>query len=150
MSDLHDRVSVPESKPAVAPTPAEATAENILALRHKVPIEPYDIPGVGRIWLYGLTDWEASQWLDSCKHVAAGEGRERIDDPTANAKLLVLCVRSRTGSPLFTAANITQLIELPNVIKSDLIDRCTRLSGLGGKADAEILKNFATTLTAGS
>jgi len=130
--------------------PPDATAATVMAFRNRPPIQSHDMPDGRRVYVYGLSDYEVQQWLKECGKKRDEEGRERIEDVTADAKLLVRTVRDANGKPLFTDEDLTRLIELPNFVKSPLIDLATRLSAIGGKADEEILKNYAVTLASGS
>jgi hypothetical protein len=51
-----------------APAPREVTAESILALRRRVPVESHDLPDGRRVWIYGLTDHEVQQWYADCSN----------------------------------------------------------------------------------
>ncbi|MEN6427263.1 MAG: hypothetical protein ABFE13_18060 [Phycisphaerales bacterium] len=126
--------------------PPEATTESVLAFRNRPPIEHHDMPDGRRVYVYGLTDLEVQQWYADCGKAKDEEGRERVDDRFSDAKLLVRCVRNAEGKRLFTDAHLPQLIELPNFVKAPLIAKGMKLSAIGGKADAEILKNYARTL----
>ena len=130
--------------------PPNATADSVLAFCNRPPIEHHDMPDGCRVYVHGLSDYEVQQWLKECGKKRDEEGRERIEDVTADAKLLVRTVRDERGRPLFTDEKLTKLIELPNFVKSPLIDLATKLSAIGGKADEEILKNYAVTLASGS
>ena len=137
-----DTVSTPEP----SKTSSQATTESVLALRRRVPIETYDLPGAGQVYVHGLTDVEVQEWYNSCRKATSDDGKERIDDSFGDAKLMMRCLRNVEGKRLFTEEHLPQLIELHNLIKSPLVSLCMKLCAIGGKADAEILKNFERTL----
>jgi hypothetical protein len=139
-----------EMKVSPEAAPPEATASTVLAFRNRPPVEHHDMPDGRRVFIHGLSDYEVHQWLADCGKKKEEDGGERIDDPTADAKLLIRAVRDGKGKPLFTDADITRLIELPNFVKAPLIRKAMKVSAIGGAADAEILKNYAATLAAGS
>lgn len=126
--------------------PESATAESILAFRNRPPIEHHDLPDGRRVYVYGLTDLEVQEWYADCGKTKDDEGREKVDDRFGDAKLLIRCIRDAEGRRLFTTAHLTQLVELPNFVKAPLVNKAMKLSAIGGKADAEILKNYARTL----
>lgn len=130
--------------------PGEATAADFLALRNARPREPFTLPDGKRIWVVGLTEAEKNAWYKSCATSKGPDGVERIEDDFADARLVVRCVRSGAGVPLFTDKDLPRLIELPPIVMRPLVRLCMRVCAIGGEADAEILKNFAATLAAGS
>ncbi|MEN6424013.1 MAG: hypothetical protein ABFE13_01520 [Phycisphaerales bacterium] len=136
-------LQVPESSPQTA------TAESILAFRNRPPIEHHDLPDCRRVYVYGLTDLEVQEWYADCGKTKDDEGREKVDDRFGDAKLLIRCIRDAEGKRLFTTAHLPQLVELPNFVKAPLVNKAMKLSAIGGKADAEILKNYARTLAGG-
>lgn len=138
-----------ESPATRGEVPPPATADTILALRRRVPVEQHDMPDGRRVWVHGLTDHEVQQWYADCGKKRDEEGREKLDDPFSDAKLLVRCLRNARGERLFTDAHLPQLIELPNFVKAPLVTLAMKLSAIGGRADEEILKNYAATLAGG-
>jgi len=134
---------LPENQPTT--TPQAATAEEVLALRKVgAPKEPFDVPGIGRVYVHGLTNLESRQWRESCQLDDNG----RISDPYADARLVIQCVRDEQGNRLFTERHVTQIVELPEFIVGKLVALCMKLCGIGAEADAEIAKNYAATVTA--
>ena len=120
---------------------APVTADAILSLRNNPPREPYTIPGVGIVQVYGLSNLEARQWNEGCERTDG-----RITDPYADAKMIVRCVRNDKGERIFTDKHVTQIVELPELVVKGLIGKCMKLCGIGPEADAEILKNFAAAV----
>ena len=126
--------------------PKTVTAEDLLSLRNQPPKETFEIPGIGTIYVQGLSNIEAHQWRQDCKQ----DDKGRIADDYADAKLIVRCVRDEAGQRLFSETHITQVVELPELIVKGLVEKCMKLCGIGADADAEILKNYAATVTGSS
>lgn len=115
----------------------EATADGILGLRGKVPIEEFQIPGVGIIYIHGFTGLEKGEWQKEVRD------RRGIVEPTkVDATMFQMCVRDKNGRQLYQPKDIPKLKTLPNAILSSVVDVCLRLSGMGDSTDAAILKNF--------
>ncbi len=132
------------------PEPPDATAEDFMIFRNKRPREPILLPNGKRAWAVGLLPLEKHEWYNSCTKVVGNDGVERIQDPWADAKLVVRSIRNSAGVLLFTDADLTKVIEWPPVLLSPIVDKCLKVSAIGGAVDGEILKNFVATLTAGS
>lgn len=141
----------------VAPPPEaieDATRDDVLALRNQRPREPFFLPTRQqrdgrpvwkRVWVYGLTQAEKKLWYESCARETGPHG-ETITDPFGDEKLMVRCVRDAAGTPLFTDHDLRFLIELPPLVRTPLVELCMKLCAMGGRADEEILKNFAALL----
>ena len=126
--------------------PKPVTAEDILSLRSQPPTEPCEIPGRGTVFVHGLSNLEAHQWRADCRQDENG----RIVDEYADAKLIVRCVRDAQGRRLFESKHVTQIVELPELVIGALVGTCTKLSAMGGAADATILKNYGATVAGNS
>jgi len=127
-------------------TPKTVTAEDLLSLRNQAPIEPFEIPSLGTVYVHGLSNVEARQWNQSC----AKNDQGTIDDDYADAKLIVRCVRDANGRRIFEERHVTQIVELPELIVTQLVGTCMKLCGLGKDAEATILKNYPKTGTGNS
>jgi len=127
-------------------TTTMATAESLLAAI--CPREPVDLPGLGRVWVWGLTDLEVQQWIDDCERDP--DDPDRLKDAYQNAKLLQRTVRNENGTPIFNPHQVTRLVNLPNAIKQRLLAVARRLSALGEGVDEDTLKNCVKTHGSGS
>jgi hypothetical protein len=128
--------------------PLAATREDLLALRHAVPVEPYDLPNRRRVWVHGLKHIEAKQW-----RAQANRDAKELDgepDPYGDAKMLIRSVRDAAGKAIFKAGDETLVVELGEIIVQDLLSLCLQVNGLSAEADEGIRKNFARTVTQGS
>lgn len=123
----------------------EATAESFFAA--VCPKEEITLPGIGRVWVHGLTDLQVQQWLDDCDRDP--DNKDRIRDDYQNAKLIQRTVRNGQGRPLFESGQVPRIVMLPNVIKHVLIESAHRLCGLG-EVDEDTLKNCVLTPASGS
>jgi hypothetical protein len=125
-----------------------AKAADIFAVWGRRPIEPFDIPGAGRVWVQGLTDLELSDLYDKAERDPDQPGRTK--DPYFRAKFVQRSVVDGAGKPVFGEGDVLRIAGANRLLFADLIALCEKLSAIGGAADAEILKNFVATLTSGS
>jgi hypothetical protein len=125
--------------------PPAATRESLLRLRNMTPREPYEVPGLGRVWVYGDRHLDARLWLEASR-------KESPDGPDhySDARAIVRSVRDEAGKPLFKAGDEMLIVEWPELVVQDLIKLYCKVNGLGPVADETIRKNFGTILTSGS
>jgi len=119
----------------------EASAETILVLRARPPIEGHLIEGVGTVYIHGLLAIEKAQWQNECR-----DGKGQVNIEMVEPLMFQMCVRNSTGQHLFKRADVLKIKELPAAIVSDICDVCMRLSGMGRATDETLLKNFAPTV----
>ncbi len=131
---------------AAPATPKTVTAEDLLSLRNQPPKEPFEFPGIGTVYVHGLSNLGAQQWRQSCSQDAQG----RVNDDYGDAKLIVRCVHDSQGQRIFEDRHVTQIVQLPELFVCALVAQCTKLCGIGGDAEATILKNYGTTDTGNS
>lgn len=120
----------------------EASAETILAMRARPPIESHLIKGVGAVHIYGLLAIEKAQWQNECR-----DGKGQVNIEMVEPLMFQMCVRDSTGHHLFKRADVLKIKELPAAVVSRICDICMRLSGMGRATDETLLKNFAPTAT---
>jgi hypothetical protein len=125
--------------------PVTATRESLLRLRNTAPKEPYDVPGIGRVWVHGLKHIEAKQWHQAEKE-SAGAGPDLYSD----ARMLVKSLRDEAGQPLFKSGDETLIVEWPEFVVQNLLTLCLKVNGLSKEVDEGLLKNFEKILTSGS
>jgi hypothetical protein len=119
----------------------------LMALRNQVLKLPYDLPGGTRVWVWGLSHLQAKQWYaDQRGEQAEGGG----PDPYGDARMIVRSVRDDAGKPVFTEADLTRIVELPEVIVQNLVRLCMKVNGIGRVETQEIRKNFEKALGADS
>lgn len=123
----------------------DATAEAFFAA--VCPKEKKILPGIGRVWVHGLTDLQVQQWLDDCERDP--DNPDRIKDDYQNAKLIQRTVRNSQGQALFDPGQVPRIVGLPNAIKHVLIEAAHRLCGLG-EISEDVLKNCVPTPASGS
>jgi len=111
--------------------------EKILSLRNKVPTQDYEIPGVGKVVIYGFTGLERAQWLE-----ASQNAKGYIDMKKSDPLMFISCVRDESGKQIFTLADELLVRDLPCQIINQVCTICMKLSGMGPFADAEILKTL--------
>jgi len=145
-----EMVPDPAGKPMASPEPPDARADDFMAYRHARPREPIMLPNGSRAWAVGLTALEKDEWYHSCKKTADERGIERITDPFSDAKLVVRSVRNSKGALLFGDTDLPRILEWPPVLLAPIVDKCIRVSAIGGRADEAILKNLAASLNLGS
>jgi hypothetical protein len=145
---MTEEIKVPETRPAAKPP--QATADDFMVYRNARPKEPFMLPSGKQGWVWGLTPTEKRAWYDSCVKVREPDGDERIDDAFADVKLIIRSVRDEAGTLLFKDIDLMRMIEWPPIILAPLTALCMKVSAVGGKADPEILKNFAVMFMSGS
>ena len=111
--------------------------EKILSLRNKVPTQDYEIPGVGKVKIYGFTGLEKSQWQDAIRDPKGNVVTNKVDP-----LMFISCVRDESGKQIFTLADELQVRDLPCQLISQVCTICMKLSGIGIWADQEILRNL--------
>lgn len=132
-----------ETKTTTPPKPA--TRDSLMRLRNTAPREPFDVPGIGRVWVHGLKHLEAKQW-----HQANQDLAKDGPDSYVDARMLIKSVRDDAGKPIFKDGDEMLIVEWPEYIVQQLIGLCMRLNGFGKESDEELRKNFEKILASGS
>ena len=122
-----------------------ATRESLMRLRHTTPREAFDVPGLGRVWVYGLKHLEAKAWHEANRKLA-----EDGPDPYSDARMLIKSVRDEAGVPLFKEGDELLLVEWPEYIVQKILSLCMQVNGLSKEADEGLRKNFEKILTSSS
>jgi hypothetical protein len=130
--------------------PVEATRESTMRLRRQRPREKFALPDGTFLWVCGLFPMEWEDWRNACIKRKDRDGVERMDDPLADAKLIVRCVRDSAGKCVYGERDLTLIIEWPQLVTVPLVSLCLKLNAFNGSADEGILKNFGMTLAGGS
>jgi len=128
----------------VQQTAGAASRESLMKLRNTAPKMPYDIPGVGRVWVVGLKHIEAKQWHAEMR---ASSQDPNAPDLYADARLVMRCVRDESGQTLFQSGDEMRIVEFPDAVMQDLLRLCARVNGIGMAADEEIRKNLASLVS---
>lgn len=110
-----------------------------LALRATVPSEEVTVPGVGVVTMRGLTAAKRDEWE---QRIYNSKGRTLSN---IRASLVALCVY-HDGAPLFGAADVEAIGDMPAAVIDSLYDVATRLSGMGAKDRETIEGNSASGL----
>ncbi|MDX9780774.1 MAG: hypothetical protein RBT66_07030 [bacterium] len=117
---------------------AGPTRDELMKLRTGTVKKPYDVPGIGTVYVHGLKHIEAKQWRSA----------QTADDVYGDAKMLIRSVRDAEGQPIFKTGDETLIVEWPEWIVQDLLGLCMEVNGI--RDDPELRKNFAATLASGS
>jgi len=105
----------------------------------QVPRERKEVPGLGDIWIYGLTSGEKDEYEDKVISVRAGTREVKMKN--ARAVLMQLTVRNQHGALMFGAADIGKLIPVPAAVADPILDIARRLSGMQVGEIEELVKN---------
>ena len=105
----------------------------------QVPRERKTVPGLGDIWIYGLTSGEKDEYEDSVVSVTAGSRQVKLTN--ARAILMRLCIYNQHGNRMFSEAEIGKLIGVPATVADPILDVAKRLSGMGSGEIEELVKN---------
>lgn len=122
----------------------DATRDDLMRLRHAVPKEPFVIPGIGRVWLWGLKHIEAKQWRAERDETRGSNG---ASDLYADAKILIRSIRDAAGKPLLTPGDELRVVEWGELVVTQMIGICLRLNGLSADSEEYLRKNFGAILT---
>lgn len=108
----------------------------------KVPREEMSVPGVGQIWVYGLTSGQKDEYENSVVRLS---GRKRqIHLANARAQLLLMTVHDQHGKRMFGDADIGRLCQIPANIADPILDVARRLSGMASEEIEDLVKNSQT------
>jgi hypothetical protein len=105
----------------------------------QVPRERKEVPGLGDIWIYGLTSGEKDEYEDKVISVRAGTREVKMKN--ARAVLMQLTVRNQHGALMFGPADIGKLIPVPAAVADPILDIARRLSGMQVGEIEELVKN---------
>ena len=105
-----------------------------LALRATVPTEQVTVPGVGVVTMRGLTAGKRDEWE---QRIWSVKGKTLTN---IRASLVAMCAYDG-DAPMFSAADIEAIGDMPASVIDELYDIATRLSGMGAKDKEAIEKN---------
>jgi hypothetical protein len=114
-------------------------ADAILSLRHQVKKEQHNIPGVGLVWIWGLTQGELGQYH---KDIRGADGK--MDLATCDVQFFWRIVRDEKGFRLFDATQCHALMDLPSDVVRPAVAIGERLCGMTPASDAAVEKNSGT------
>jgi len=106
-----------------------------------VPRERKTVPGLGDIWIYGLTNAEKDDYEDKVISVRAGSRQVKLKN--ARAVLMSLVVFDKNGKRMFGEADIGRLLLVPAFVTDPVLDIARRLSGMRTGEEEELVKNSA-------
>lgn len=114
------------------------------------PKERVAIPDVGDIWVHGLTSGQKDEYENDVFKVTAGSQEVKISN--ARAVLIQRTVRDQHGNPMFAAADIGKINQIPASILDPIYEKARKLSGMitGKKEVDELVKNSETPPASGS
>lgn len=107
-----------------------------------VPREKVTVPGLGDIWVYGLTNEEKDEYENQVMQFSASDRQVRMRN--ARAMLLLLAVRNQHGSRMFGEKDMGRLKLIPVKITDPILDVVRRLSGMGANEIKDLIKNSQT------
>lgn len=115
------------------------TLESIQQHRNDVPIKDFPTR-IGTFNLYGLTSLELQQWRT---YLRDNEGSDYNE-----VSIMMFGCRDADGKRIFNDGALLQLIELGADITEAVCDEIMTMSGVGNRADVQIVKNLTTRITA--
>lgn len=107
---------------------ATLTAAQLLELA-AVPSERIELPGLGAVYVRGLTAGEAGK-------VGQMHNAGRADRLAAS--MVCWCLQDADGRPLFQPDQVGQVMAWRNDLVQPIVDAVMRLSGMEGGADAAL------------
>lgn len=117
-------------------------------LQAKLPQEVLQIPGLGEVYVRGMTGKELNQWQQEMLH-RRKESKADLD-PHYSASIAIRVACDENGKRLFTDKQLESVSNLPAFVTEPISDCGARLSGMGAAAREEIAKNSLTGPSAGS
>lgn len=101
-------------------------------------IEPLDVPGLGRVYVKGLTAAEYDEFEDGCvTTLANGEMRRKANRPL----LLRHCVVTEGGTKIFKDEHIEMLAGLDSAVTNPIAAKAFGLCGASQEEAEGIAKN---------
>jgi len=108
----------------------------------KVPREKKTVPGLGDVYIYGLTCGEKDDYENKVVSVKAGSRQVKLTN--ASAVMLQLCVHDQHGNRMFGEGDIGKLISIPVAVAEPILAVAKRLSCIGPGEIEELVKNSQT------
>lgn len=108
----------------------------------KVPREKVTVPGIGEIWVYGLTSQEKDLYEDAVVNFNRGSREMRMSN--ARETLLMLSVRNQHGHRLFSEKDMGRLHLIPAQIIEPILDVARKLSAMTTGEMENLVKNSQT------
>lgn len=113
------------------------TAEQLLAA--KVPQEVLQLPGLGEVYVRGMSAKELNQWQQEMLQ-RRKESKADIDSHYS-ASIVVRTACNEAGQKLFTDKQLDSISALPAMIIELIADYGSRLSGITREVKEDIAKN---------
>ncbi len=107
----------------------------------KVPREKVTVPGIGDIWVYGLTAGEKDDYENSVMQLRGGR---LVRMASARVTLLLMTIHNQHGHKLFGAKDVGRLKMVPASVIDPILDVARRLSGMATGELDELVKNSLT------
>jgi len=114
-------------------------AKKEVFFKAKVPREKIEVPGIGDIWIYGLTSGQKDEYENSVFRFSKGSSRFHLAN--ARAQLLMLTVHNQQGKRLFGDNDIGRICQIPASIVDPILNVSRRLSGMDDKEIEGLVKN---------
>ncbi len=94
-----------------------------------VPSEAIDLPGLGTVYVRGLTAGEAGK---------VGQMHNANQADRLAASMACWCLQDAGGQPMFQPTQVAELMAWRNDLVQPIVDAVLRLSGLEGGPDAAL------------
>ena len=124
------------------------TRDALLARAGELPTEKVDVDGWGTFIVRGLSASQRDQYEASVvimRRAKGGRLEEGRDYDNVRAKLVVRCLVTPDGEPMFKPNEYDVLGQLPAVLVDQLWEAATRLSGMTDDDIEELAGDFPAT-----
>lgn len=127
---------------------AEQWATKDALFKETVPRERHTIPGIGDVWIHGLTCGEKDDYENKAVTVLAGSREIRMAN--ARALLILWTVHNQHRARLFADKDLGKVCRIPAVVAEPMYDKARRLSRFSAADIEELAKNSETIQDGGT
>jgi len=127
---------------------ADQWANKDVLFKQTVPKERHTIPGVGDLWIHGLTCGQKDEYENQAVKVLAGSREVRMAD--ARALLLLWTIHDQHGNRFFSEKDLGKIRTIPASISESMYEKARRLSRMSVEDMEGLVKNSETIQGGGS